>query len=154
MVQFIALDTETVRHLQAGGADANGHVPERHISSGSGTPCRHCLSQVAEGETFLVVAHRPFPKAQPYAEQGPIFLCARECARHECKKQVPEVLESETYIVRGYDADNRIVYGTGKVVPTHQLADAASEMFSDEAIAYAHVRSATNNCYQCRIERD
>ena len=154
MVQFLALDTQIVRHLQAGGADANGHVPERHISSGSGTPCRHCLQQVAKGETFLVVAHRPFPEAQPYAEQGPIFLCARECARHECQKQVPDVLESETYIVRGYNADNRIVYGTGKVVPTHQIADAAAQMFDDEAIAYAHVRSATNNCYQCRIERD
>lgn len=154
MVRFIALDTDTVRHLQAGGADANGHVPERHISTGSGTPCRHCLKQIEEGEPFLVLAHRPFPDAQPYAEQGPIFLHAHECSRHVCRSEVPEILESESYIVRGYDADNRIVYGTGKVVPTRDVPEAAAEMFTDEAIVYAHVRSAANNCYQCRIERD
>ncbi|MCP5082557.1 MAG: DUF1203 domain-containing protein [Alphaproteobacteria bacterium] len=154
MVQFVALDTEAVRHLQAGGADANGHIPERHISPGSGTPCRHCLQQVEEGEPFLIVAHRPFPEPQPYAEQGPIFLHARQCERHVCHSEVPQVLVSETYIVRGYDADNRIVYGTGKVVPTELLAHAATQIFDDEAIAYAHVRSAANNCYQCRIDRD
>ncbi len=154
MVQFVALDTKTVRHLQAGGADDNGHVPERHISTGSGTPCRHCLKQVEAGESYLIVAHRPFPEPQPYAEQGPLFIHARECVRHVCDGEVPEMLESPHYIVRGYDVDNRIVYGTGTVVPTDQLPAAATEMFGDEAIAYAHVRSATNNCYQFRIERE
>lgn len=154
MVQFIALDTQTVRHLQAGGGDANGQVPERHISTGDGTPCRHCLKQVKAGEPYLIVAHRPFPDAQPYAEQGPLFICAGECPRHVCDGEVPEMLDSQSYIVRGYDADNRIVYGTGTVVPRDQLPAAAAKMFGDQHIAYAHVRSATNNCYQFRIERD
>ncbi len=94
------------------------------------------------------------PEAQPYAEQGPIFLHARACARHVCQSEVPEMLESETYIVRGYDANNRIVYGTGKIVPTDSLPTAADQLFADEKIVYAHVRSAANNCYQCRIDRD
>lgn len=154
MVQFVALDTQIVRHLQAGGADANGQVPERAISTGSGTPCRHCLKPIEEGEPFLILAHRPFPAPQPYAEQGPIFLHARACKRHVCTGEVPEILESPVYIVRGYDAEDRIVYGTGKVVPTDQVSDTAAEMLDDRSIAYAHVRSATNNCYQCRIDRD
>ena len=74
--KFIALATETVRTLQAGAADANGQAPERQVSDGSAVPCRHCLSDVAAGEPFLILAHRPFPEAQPYAETGPIFLRA------------------------------------------------------------------------------
>ncbi len=154
MVHFVALDTQTARHLQAGGADANGQVPERAISTGTGTPCRHCLQMIEEGEPFLIVAHRPFPTPQPYAEQGPIFLHARNCERHVCTGDVPDILESPVYIVRGYDADDRIVYGSGRVVPTDQVADTAALMFGDRSIVYAHVRSATNNCYQCRIDRD
>jgi hypothetical protein len=29
----------------------------------------------------------------------------------------------------------------------------AKTLFERDVIAYAHVRSARNNCYQCRIER-
>ena len=65
-LRFIALDTETVRALQAGNPDANGQVPERLVSDGSGVPCRHCLNDVAAGARFLVLAHRPFPEVQPY----------------------------------------------------------------------------------------
>ncbi len=64
-LKFIALATETVRSLQAGNPDANGMVPERRVSDGSGLPCRHCLSDIAAGEPFLVLAHRPFPKPSP-----------------------------------------------------------------------------------------
>ena len=51
MVQFIAMDTETVRHLQAGGGDANGHVPERHVSTGSGE-CDNPDHEHGEGARF------------------------------------------------------------------------------------------------------
>ena len=75
-VHFLGLETGLVRSLQAGGPDANGQTPERHISLGRGVPCRHCLRPVAAGEPFLLLSHRPFPSPQPYAEQGPIFLHA------------------------------------------------------------------------------
>ena len=58
-IRFVALDTELVKRLQAGGADANGQKPERHISSGGMTPCRHCLADIKAGEPYLIVAHRP-----------------------------------------------------------------------------------------------
>jgi hypothetical protein len=152
-IRFVALETALVRALQAGGADANGHAPERQLSPGNGVPCRHCLGQVAEGEPFLILAHRPFPAPQPYAEQGPIFLHASACPRHEDSGEVQPMLASPRYIVRGYGANDRIVYGSGQIVPTTEIPFAAAAMFEDPRIAYVHVRSATNNCYQCRIER-
>ena len=49
--------------------------------------------------------------------------------------------------------DDRIVYGSGAVVPTHQICGRAHELLERDDIAYVHMRSARNNCYQCRIER-
>jgi hypothetical protein len=67
---------------------------------------------------------------------------------------VPAVfLERKDYLMRGYGADDRIVYGTGKIVAPAVMAEAAQEMFGNTRVAYIHVRSASNNCYQCRIDR-
>ena len=152
-LRFIALPTDAVRALQAGALDANGQLPERRHSSGSGVPCRHCLSQVASGEPYLVLAYRPFPAPQPYAEIGPIFLHAAGCARYTPETSIPPMfLARETLLVRGYGADDRIVYGTGRIVPTTELAPAASALLQRPEVAYVHARSASNNCYQCRIE--
>jgi len=154
MIRFAALDTETVRALQAGQPDANGQIPERHVSDGSGVPCRHCLGQVGSGEPYLILSHRPFPTPQPYAEQGPIFLHAEPCRQAPPDDTIPAMLESPAYIVRGYGSDDRIVYGTGSVVATDKIPERAEDLLADPDIAYLHVRSAANNCYQCRIERE
>ena len=78
-------------------------------------PCRHCLADIKAGEPYLILAHRPFPAAQPYAEQGPIFLHAESCPRHPDSEDAPRMfLEREAYLIRGYGADDRIVYGYGE----------------------------------------
>jgi hypothetical protein len=112
MIRFVPLPTEAVRAVQAGGADANGQVPERRVSDG-GNPCRHCLKMIPAGAGMLVLAWRPFPALQPYAECGPIFLCADPCEAGG-GEDLPEILASPDYIVRGYGTDDRIVYGTGR----------------------------------------
>ncbi|MBH1974132.1 MAG: DUF1203 domain-containing protein [Rhodobacteraceae bacterium] len=151
-VRFSPISTAVVRAYQAGGADANGQPPERQVSDGGGNPCRHCLQMIPAGAGMLVLAHRPFPAPQPYAEIGPIFLCADACAAGG-GVGVPEMLASPDYIIRGYGADDRIVYGTGAVVPTARITAEAQMRLDDPRVAYVHVRSARNNCYQCRIDR-
>jgi hypothetical protein len=151
MIRFSPIPTETVRAYQSGAPDANGQTPERQISTGAGNPCRHCLADIPKGAGMLVLAHRPFPSAQPYAEIGPIFLCADECEVGG-GPELPEILASPDYIVRGYGADNRIVYGTGAVVPTTSITSEAETRLADPRVAYVHIRSARNNCFQCRVD--
>lgn len=151
-MRYVAIPTDVVRGYQAGGLDANGQVPERKLSDGGGNPCRHCLKMIPEGVGMLVLAHRPFPAPQPYAELGPIFLCADPCGTGG-GEVLPEMLASPDYIVRGYGMDDRIVYGTGGVVATDGIAERADELLADARVAYIHVRSARNNCYQVRIDR-
>ncbi len=150
---FSALPTEAVRKLQSGGPDAYGAAPELATSDGASVPCRHCLRQVGKGERYLILAYRPFPGPQPYAETGPIFLHAEPCERAVDTPGLPAILTSPDYIVRGYGANDRIVYGSGAVTPTPDIPARAAELLARDDIAYVHIRSARNNCYQCRVDR-
>ena len=153
-MQYIALPTETVRALQSGAPDANGLMPERHISNGSANPCRHCLRDIPKGAEMLILSYRPFDDLHPYAETGPIFLCADACAQGGWH-QVPDILQtSPDYLVKGYSADDRIVYGTGAIVAATHIEAHAAQVFTDRKVTYLHVRSARNNCYQVRMDRD
>ena len=153
-LRFVALDSQTVHALRNGSTDANGQAPERQISDGGGNPCRHCLQDMPEGDPFLVLAHRPFPEPQPYAEVGPLFIHAENCQRYRETGGLPAYLKTrEAVLVRGYGDNDRIVYGTGKVVSPAAIEASAAGIFEDPKIAYIHVRSASNNCFQFRIER-
>lgn len=153
MLKFAAMPTEEAAAFRVGAKDAYGNPPERVISNGQGNPCRHCLQQVPEGKEMLILAYRPFRDLHPYAETGPIFLCADACQRGG-GTDLPEVLQSSPdYLIKGYGADNRIVYGTGLIVPPGEMTAKATDIFAKPDIAYIHVRSARNNCYLARIDR-
>lgn len=153
-IRFVALPSATVTELQAGGPDANGQTPEQAISTGGdGVPCRHCLAFVGADNAYLILAHRPFTTLQPYAECGPIFLHAAACERYAEIDQLPPMLGSDQYILRGYNNTERIIYGTGQIVSTAEIPTRAQQLLERTDVAYIHVRSATNNCFQCRIER-
>lgn len=154
-IRFMAMPTDIARAYQSGEPDAYGRVPEKRVSDGDGVPCRHCLTDVGAGEAYLILAHRPFPEAQPYAETGPVFLHAGSCQRYPEAGETPDMfLDREQYLMRGYGADDRILYGTGRIVPTTDLIGAAAGLLENPDVAYIHLRSASNNCFQCRIERD
>ncbi|MGB3313795.1 MAG: DUF1203 domain-containing protein [Albidovulum sp.] len=151
---YDAMPTENVAALRAGGPDANGQPPERGaISSGQGTPCRHCLDQVPEGAEYLILAHRPFPELQPYAECGPIFLCAAECARWEGAAPPPILKSSTSYLLKAYSPDHRIRYGTGRILPKDGVIAYAATLLEDGETAFVDIRSAVNNCFLLRIRR-
>lgn len=154
MITYIAMPTNEARAYQAGAVDAYGLPPERRVSDGDGIPCRHCLRDVAAGEEYLILAYRPFPALQPYAETGPIFLHARECERADDAPETPPMLAKRAaHLIKGYSRDDRIVYGTGKIVPSPELGAEAANILARDDVAYVHVRSSVNNCYTCRIER-
>lgn len=153
-IRFSALPTSRVAALRNGALDANGQPAERMVSDGSGNPCRHCLGEIAEGAPMLVLAYRPFGALQPYAETGPIFLCGEPCERAADSATLPEMFRgSQKLILRGYDVDERIVYGTGTVIETREIEAAARALFKDDGVRFIHLRSASNNCYQARLDR-
>ncbi|UXX82164.1 DUF1203 domain-containing protein [Roseovarius pelagicus] len=152
-IEFHGLPSDQVHDAKTQGCDAYGLPPEVHTAQGSAYPCRHCLRETPEGEDYLILAWRPFEGVNPYTETGPIFLCAEDCAAAAPSDAVPPILRSAQYMVRGYTADERILYGTGQIVATGRIAEYARQLLTDPRVAFADVRSASNNCYQCRITR-
>jgi hypothetical protein len=153
-IRFITLPLETARAYRAGEPDANGQTPERRRSDGGGIPCRHCLREVPKGQDYLILAYRPFDSVQPYAETGPIFLCANPCDRHGETSTLPAMFAGWEHLnLRGYGHDERIVYGTGGLVATAEIPARAEILLGRADIAFLHLRSASNNCFQARIER-
>lgn len=150
-LRYNPLPTPVVTQLREGGLDSYGLAPERVRSDGAGNPCRHCLDFVPEGAGMLIVAHRPFGALQPYAETGPIFLCADHCAAWAGEGVPPILTTSPDFLLRGYTSDERIRYGSGKVVPRESLAEYALELLARPDIAFVDVRSARNNCFQLRL---
>ena len=153
-ILFQAMPTEYTRSIQNGALDANGQIAELAISDGGGNPCRHCLTEIPSGANMLVLAYRPFPNLQPYAESGPVFICAEHCNQHEETGEIPQMFkEWDQLMIRGYGSDNRIVYGSGKIVETEQIKSVVEDGFENPKIRYFHLRSASNNCFQVKISR-
>ncbi|WP_420397845.1 DUF1203 domain-containing protein [Nioella sp.] len=150
-LRFHPLDSAFVASVRSGGPDANGQPAERAISDGVGVPCRSCLRDVPEGADYLILSARPFPTLQPYAETGPVFLCADECAPWAGDGLPPILSTSPDYLLKAYGGDDRIIYGTGRIIAFDDVTDYAAQLLSRGDVAYVDVRSARNNCFQTRI---
>lgn len=150
-IQFLPFDQMTVDSLRKGGPDAYGKPAEVAVSDGSGNPCRSCLADIPKGSRMLVCAGKPFSKDQPYAETGPVFFCADACKPYQGNAIPPTLASGDVYLLKGYTADERIKYGTGKIVPVTEMIEYAKRLLSRDDVAYVDVRSARNNCYQTRI---
>jgi hypothetical protein len=146
------IPSDQVDRFRHGGTDAHGQPALIRVTEGVANPCRHCLGLIAEGEEKLVLAYRPFPTRQPYAEVGPIFLHRRPCGRYESDVLPPWFAYMDPAIVRGYDSDDWIRYDTGQVVAGTELTAACRRILADLTVAYVHVRSKYN-CFQCRVDR-
>lgn len=148
------MPTALVRALRTGAPDAHGQPAERATSDGGGNPCRHCLNHVPEGAGMLILAHRPFTRLQPYAECGPVFLCADTCPAWSGEAgALPPALSGDSYLIKGYDPSERIVYGTGATLPTPNLPDAIARLFDRDDVAFVDIRSSRNNCFLARVVR-
>jgi len=147
------MPSDLARRYQSGGADAYGQPPERALSDGDGIPCRHCLRPVAAGQGYLILAYRPFAALQPYAETGPIFLCADPCDPWLGTGLPPAQRLSPDYLLKAYDARERIIYGTGRTVPQAEVLGYAATLLDRPEVRFVDLRSARNNCWQARITR-
>ena len=111
------------------------------------------MKMVGKDEPYLIVAWRPFAATHAYAETGPVFLHAEECTPEPAEADadaLPAFLTSPDYILRGYDSDERIVYGTGGVIAREAIPGRIAELLGQPGVEAVHIRSSRNNCYHCK----
>lgn len=147
------MPTDEAHAIRNGAKDVYGNAPEHQISNGIGVPCRHCLKIVPKGAGVLVFAYRPFEGLHPYAETGPVFLCADECQAPTGEALPDALTASAQYLIKGYTVDQRIKYGTGAIVPQAEATAKIAELLDQNDLAFVDVRSASNNCWLMRAER-
>lgn len=153
-LKFLPMPTDQYTTFLDGGLDAHGNKPHRAICNDEGMPCRHCLQDIAKGEEFLAFAYSPFTTKHAYAEVGPIFLHAKACTAYDANGVPPSFLTREHYMIRGYSkATKAIQYGTGQRAASTDIETQAAKILQNDDCEYVHLRSATNTCFACRIER-
>ncbi len=152
-IRFDPYDPAAVALWRGGGADDNGRAPERALARGEGNPCRSCLRDIGEGAPMLILGARPFVGRHAYAETGPIFLHAEPCEPWAGAGVPPILATSPDYLVKGYGPDERIVYGTGRIVPCAAVGAYCADLLGGAAVAFVDIRSARNNCFQARARR-
>lgn len=151
-IRFIAMPTDDAEGFREGRLDAYGNPPEQTLSDGGGNPCRHCLNDIKKDKSMLVLSYRPFNELQPYAETGPVLLCGDGCQRFAETDQLPPSIDiRDEFMIRGYSKDEKIVEGTGGIVATVDLMKKAEAMVALPEVEAVHIRSATNNCYFCKL---
>ena len=151
MPHYTGMPAATAAAYRAGAPDAYNNPPERQTSDGS-APCRCCLNLIPQGAEMLVLAYRPFEGLHPYAETGPIFLCAEACQLTATDTE-PGILVSPDYLLKAYSADERIIYGTGQITPLNQISEYADDLLARDDVVFVDLRSAKNNCWQARLTR-
>ena len=141
---YVSLSAAQAETIRAGAPDAYGRPAERLAADGGPPPCRCCLRNIPQGREILVLAWRPFPALDPYVET---------CEPHVPAVPAIEICRVDRRLVKGCLANDRIDYGTGRIVHPDALPETVAELLADPRTACLHVRSAINNCCQVRIDR-
>jgi Protein of unknown function (DUF1203) len=155
MIPFRAtpIPTATVEMMRRRGVDSFGNVLTRRIAeSCPGTPCRHCLNDIAAGEAYYVIAYSAFTNVGPYCEVGPIFLHAEPCAAFDPRlNRIPDIVRIRTVAIRGYTSEHEIA--RADIAEGAEAEQLIESLLAEPAIAYLHARTARYGCYLCRIDR-
>jgi len=153
-ITFSGIPSSAADQARKGAPDAYGNKPESFVCESDDLECRHCGENIGIGETVLLLAYSPFSHTQPFAETGPILLHEKACDSYGDRAEAQPAIKSiATRLVRGYDKDERIVYGTGTQVETQHLETACQDILNDSRVEFLHIRSSTNNCWQGRVDR-
>ena len=137
------------QRLGAGDPAVARVIVETPLSS----PCRRCLRDGAPGEAMLLFGFSPFTHVGPYVDSGPVFAHEAPCMPQAfAPDTVPDMTAARAQVlVRVYD--HRHWIHDAKLVSGADAAAALKDFFADETVAYAHVRSATYQCFAYSVDR-
>lgn len=146
-----ALPTAVAQRIRATMVDDFGNALTIAESPDGGAPCRHCLRRSTDGERLILFAHRPFDSGGPYAEVGPVFIHAHECARYAATSIFPPAFAERTLTLRAYDDRGDIA--SAEVAPPGAWDGVLAGMFENERVRFVHVRNPAWGCYDFAVER-
>jgi hypothetical protein len=145
LAQFSPLFAQSDRELAA------RNIVRRVVDRYPGFPCRVSLEDAPIGETVLLLNYEHQPAASPYRSSHAIFVRQHAREARPGVNEIPEVLSRRLLSVRGFDARGFMV--KADVVEGAAAADAISDFFAAEEVAYLHIHNAKYGCYAARVDR-
>ncbi len=116
-----------------------------------GFPCRVSLQDAEVGEEVILLPYQHHQTHSPYRSAGPIFVRKNAATASLSTNEIPKMLEKRLLSIRGYNK-----YGMMKeahVCEGQSLREILDKIFADASIDYAHIHSAKQGCYNCKVER-
>ena len=86
--RIVPLDAAYAARIRSTRRDAFGQ-PVQERKDPEPHQCRVCLTLTAPDEPYLLLSHRPHPAGTLYAETGPVFIHARDCAPYATTDRYP-----------------------------------------------------------------
>jgi hypothetical protein len=149
-----AIPAADLRRIRESGRDDAGNPLRFSVTEGPGSPLRCCLREATSGERIALITYRPFTQDGPYAEVGPVFIHADECAGYESPHSYPEGFRNRRQVFRPYDAAGNMVYDALALVDGDSAEETVERLFARPDVEFIHSRNPLPGCYMFRIARD
>jgi len=152
--RVVPLISDVVQKFRASRRDDFGNAAVvKTADHPNAYPCRHCQRDVEQGTNLLLVAYSPFEGRGPYSEVGPIFVCDKECTRHEGINELPPIARSREIGLRVYNRDNMMNYAHSGLLNRDDADATIRKILDDPDVEKIHVRTAHYGCFLCEIVR-
>jgi hypothetical protein len=149
--RYLPIDDALAHRIRATMLDDHGNALHVRVSDGDGNPCRSCLRLTESGSRLILFALRPFTTDGPYAETGPVFIHAEECASYADIDRFPEEFRARRLTFRAYDTRGDIHDAT--VAEGADAEAVLQRLFANGDVAEVHVRNPAWGCYDFRVVR-
>jgi len=148
-----ALPLDDLARIRSRGEDDFGNpLIVTTVADAGGSPLRCCLREAKGGERIALISYQPSKIGGPYAEVGPVFIHAEECAGYTEKDRYPHGFRHRRQLLRAYDDAGRIV--DAEIAENGDAAEAlCASFFLRPDIAYIHSRNVLWGCYMFTIQR-
>ena len=130
---------------------ASRHACRQVVTSKPGTPCRVSMQDAEIGETVILFNYQHQPEDSPYRASHAVFV--RENAKQAALgvNEVPEVIRARLISLRFFDKNHKMI--DADVVQGDAVAQALSDAFDNDEIAYVHLHNAKPGCFAAAAHR-
>ncbi|HYZ16311.1 MAG TPA: DUF1203 domain-containing protein [Candidatus Acidoferrum sp.] len=150
-LRYLPIDDAVARRIRETMHDEHGNRLHVRVSEDDSNPCRSCLRVTKSGSRLILFAHRPFTTDGPYAEIGPVFIHAEECAPYAETERFPADFRPRRLTFRAYDGQGEIDDAT--VADGADAETVLQRLFARDDVAEVHVRNPAWGCYDFRVVR-
>ncbi len=154
-----AIPSSALAEIRSAGRDQFGNELRPITDDGGGAPLRCCLRRSTPGEPVYLIAYRPFTRPGPYAEVGPVFVHASQCAGYRETGAYPAGYRDwPTMVFRPYRHHiglncDAIAYDAIQMGEGPAAESLIGSIFADPTIKFIHTRNVHAGCFMFVITR-